>query len=173
MYLLIWLLCPQKFTQKTKIPWLMSRYLGLFLPAYCPPWKSVTPHGPKCKGRQASLCLRSNVPILPWGTALYSSPPASHLPSPQGGSSWASPWAEVGWDWERRYWGPPGGSWICPFPEVTTRQRVGLSSRILPGLWKAEVRNLEIGGHFWGKPIYHHREKDWRISPECWFSLST
>lgn len=135
-----------------------------------PPWKSVAPRSPKCKGRQASLCLRSSVSLPSWGTALYSPPHPSHLPSPQGGSSWASPWTGMGWEWGGRYWGPAGRSWICPFPEVTTRKRVGLSSRILPEGGGEEFGNWRP---LLGKPIYHHREKDWRISPECWFSLST
>lgn len=132
----------------------MSRYLRLFLSPYCPLWKSVTPHGLKCKGRQVSLHLRSRVPVSSWGTAapLYSSLPLAIGLLPRevvAGLQHTGPWAGMGWDWGERFWGPSGRSWICPFPEVTTRKRVGLSNRISPALWKAEVRNLEIGGHFW------------------------
>lgn len=156
-----WLLSPQNFTQETQY----SRadvQVPETLPANLPAlsgslWLLMDLNAMSHWNWQVSLKLGSSVPVPSRGTAasLYSSPPSSHLPSPQGGGSQGfctlAPGLEWGGrDWEENTEDHQAEIGICLTPEVTTGEGHDLAAGFLPALWRAEVRNLEIQGHSWG-----------------------
>lgn len=149
-----WLLSPQNFTQETQY----SRadvQVPETLPANLPAlsgslWLLMDLNAMSHWNWQVSLKLRSSVPVPSRGTAatLYSSPPSSHLPSPQGGGSQGfctlAPGLEWGGrDWEENTEDHQAEIGICLPPEVTTGEGHDLAAGFYQhsggqrwGIWK-------------------------------------